>query len=65
MGEPPEPVRVAGIPWKRPRRISDAASRSTREARLVTNMPPVWIGVGDIDPSFSEDVAYAEGPIAA
>ena len=26
----------------------------------VTNKPPAWIGVGDIDNIFHEDVAYAE-----
>ncbi len=26
----------------------------------MTNKPPAWIGVGDIDNIFHEDVAYAE-----
>ena len=31
----------------------------------VTNKPPAWIGVGDIDLFFDEDVDYAERLIAA
>ena len=31
----------------------------------MTNKPPAWIGVGDIDIFFHEDVAYAERLIAA
>ena len=31
----------------------------------VTNNPPAWIGVGDIDLFFNEHVAYAERLIAA
>ena len=31
----------------------------------MTNKPPAWIGVGDIDLFFDEDVDYAERRIAA